>query len=119
MPTVKTIVVELKMRVDRHFYDTFFLMMTRSVERRLRHVADQILILRKELYYLDEELRYLLEEADTARLQALLSETPIAERSHRQASRHAQVVGKRKIGVERLLLDLDARQNILLDRISE
>ena len=57
-------------------------MMTRSVERRLRHVADQILILRKELYYLDEELRYLLEEADTARLQALLSETPIAAVSY-------------------------------------
>lgn len=106
------------MRLHWHLYDTFFLMMTRSLERRLRHVADQILILRKELYYLEEELRHLLEEADTTRIQALLSETPIAERTHRQASRHAQVVGKRKMGVERLLLDLDARQNILLDRIS-
>jgi DNA repair exonuclease SbcCD ATPase subunit len=62
----------------------------RQVERRLREVGQRLSQLRDELRIADEQLIPLTEAADDARLRALVSETPVAEREHREAARHAE-----------------------------
>ena len=57
------------------------------VERQLRRTSEQIASLRAELFLLDEQWAHLSDEADTARLYALVSETPISERTHQRAAR--------------------------------
>ena len=44
----------------------------------------------------EEQLIQLADEADDARLRALVSETPLAEREHRKASRHADRLRKHR-----------------------
>ncbi len=58
------------------------------VERRLTEVGERLKELRTELLLADEQLRHLAETADDARLRAMVSETPLAEREHRDAQRH-------------------------------
>ena len=47
----------------------------------------------------DEQLGHLAEEADDARLRALVSETPLAEREHREAQRHADAMRRHRAEV--------------------
>ena len=49
-----------------------------ELERRLIDVSDRLKRLRSECAVADEQLTFLEEEADDARLRALVSETPIA-----------------------------------------
>ena len=71
--------------------------MSRSlVERRLTEVAERLKQLRDELGVADEQLAHLADEADDARLRALVSETPLAEREHREAQRHADAMRRHR-----------------------
>ena len=62
------------------------------VERRLAEVSDRLRALREELRIIDEQLVHLGDDADDARLRALVSETPLADREHRDAHRHADAM---------------------------
>ena len=64
-------------------------MSIRTVERQLRRTSEQIVNLRAELVLLDEQFAHFSDEAETARIYALVSETPISERTHQRAARHA------------------------------
>ena len=55
-------------------------------------------------------------EADDGRLRALVSETPLAEREHRKASRHADRLRKHRDNLSAKIAALDAEQDELLDR---
>ena len=59
-------------------------MVRRLLESRLSDVATQLRGLRRELAVTDEQLAQLADEADDARLRSLVSETPLAEREHRE-----------------------------------
>jgi hypothetical protein len=89
-----------------------------SVERRLTEVGGRLRALREELRVIDEQLQHLGEEADDARLRALVSETPIAEREDRDARRHADAMARRRAEVERSIASLEARLDELLDRLT-
>lgn len=92
---------------------------TRSLlERRLSEVADRLRELRHELVVTDEQLAHLAEQADEARLRALVSETPIAEQEHRQAQRHAEAMGRHRGDVQSEIERLERTQDDLLDRLS-
>jgi chromosome segregation ATPase len=92
---------------------------TRSLlERRLSEVADRLRELRHELVVTDEQLSHLAEQADEARLRALVSETPIAEQEHRQAQRHAEAMGRHRGDVQAEIERLERTQDDLLDRLS-
>jgi chromosome segregation ATPase len=89
------------------------------LERRLRDVSAQLQGLRRELALTDEQLTQLSDEADDARLRSLVSETPIAEREHREAARHAEAMGRHRTDVMASIERLEQQQDDLLDRLNE
>jgi uncharacterized protein (DUF3084 family) len=94
--------------------------MSRSlVERRLSEVAEQLKAVRRELAVADEQLAHLDEEAEDARLRALVSETPVAERDHREATKHADAMRRHRASVAGELTRLERSQDELLDRLLE
>ena len=94
--------------------------MSRSlVERRLSEVAEQLKAVRRELAVADEQLAQLDEEATDARLRAMVSETPIAEREHREAQKHAEAMRRHRAEVAGELSSLERSQDELLDRLLE
>jgi len=89
-----------------------------QIERKLRNVSDQLRTLRGELQVTDEQIIQLADEADDARLRALVSETPVAEKEHRKASRHVDRLRKHRERVAAKIVTLDAEQDALLDRLT-
>lgn len=92
--------------------------MSRSLlERRLAEVSDQLRQLRTELSVAEEQLAHFTDLADDARLRSLVSETPLAEREHREAQRHAEAMSRHRgellAGIDRL----ERLQDELLDRL--
>ena len=92
--------------------------MSRSLlERRLSETTDRLRALREELVVADEQLAHLAGEADEARLRALVSETPLADREHQEAQRHADAMRRRRAEVVATIAELEATQDHLLDRL--
>lgn len=73
--------------------------------------------LREELAVSDEQLGQLAAEADDARLRALVSETPLADRDHQDAQRHADVMARHRAGLLEGIAKLEQTQDELLDRL--
>jgi hypothetical protein len=93
--------------------------MPRSLlERRLTEVSDRLKELRHELLVSEEQLRHLEEQADDARLRALVSETPLAEQEHREAQRHADAMQRHRGEVAASIEGLERTQDELLDRLT-
>jgi len=88
------------------------------VERRLIEVGSQLRDLRNELALADEQLAQLADEADDARLRSLVSETPIAEREHREAARHADAMTRHRNEVIGDIARLERQQDELLDLLN-
>lgn len=89
------------------------------IERRLVGVGSQLRDLRAELVVIDEQLRQLADEADDARLRSLVSETPIAEREHREAARHADAMQRQRLEVAGDIARLERQQDELLDLLND
>ena len=88
------------------------------VERRLASVGQRLRRLREELAVVDEQLQQLSDEADDARIRALVSETPLADREHHEARRHADAMAARRDELRRSIAALEARQDVLLDQLT-
>ncbi|HEV3225488.1 MAG TPA: hypothetical protein VGZ52_01590 [Acidimicrobiales bacterium] len=88
------------------------------VERKLMEVSDRLKQLRAELVITDEQLLQFAETADDARLRALVSETPLADREHHEAQRHADAMSRHRAEVQSTIDQLERRQDELLDRLS-
>lgn len=92
--------------------------MSRSlIERRLAEVGEQLRTLRQELAVADEQLAHFADEADEARIRSLVSETPLAEREHREAQRHAEAMGRHRGEVLTSIERLEQAQDDLLDKL--
>src|SRR3954464_8053886 len=92
--------------------------MSRSmVERKLVEVSERLKQLRAELVVTDEQFSHFAEAADDARLRALVSETPLADREHHGAQRHFDAMGKHRAEVQSTIDQLERRQDELLDRL--
>ncbi len=74
--------------------------------------------MRAELAVTEEQLAFLEEEAEAARLDALVSETPLGEVAARETRRHADAQSKHRDVLLRSIADLVAEQDSLLDRLS-
>ena len=93
--------------------------MSRSlVERRLAEVGTRLKQLREELAVSDEQLGFLAEAADDARLRSLVSETPVADREHQDAQRHADAMHRHRADVLDQISRLEQTQDDLLDRLT-
>jgi len=86
------------------------------VERRLRDVGARLKRLREELVVTDEQLIQLADEADDARIRALVSETPTSARDHHQAAGHADAMRRHRKAVAEEITRLEKTQDELLDR---
>lgn len=93
--------------------------MSRSLlERRLVDVSDRLRRLRAEAAVAGEQLQYMADEADSARLRALVSETPLADADAREAQRHADAHAKHRDDLLRSIAELEREQDALLDRMA-
>jgi hypothetical protein len=88
------------------------------LERRLVDVSDRIKRLRAELAVTEEQLAFLEEEAEDARLRALVSETPLSDAEARDARRHADALARQRDALARSIATLRREQDDLLDRMS-
>lgn len=87
------------------------------MERRLTEVGRRIRELREELRVADEQLVHLADAADDARLRSLVSETPVSDREHREAARHADAMRSHRQSVAEEIARLEQAQDDLLDRL--
>jgi hypothetical protein len=87
------------------------------IERRLTEVHRRLQRARAELAVVDEQLAALSEAAEDARLRALVSETPLADKEHREAQRHADTMARSRASVVETISELERSQDSLLDRL--
>jgi chromosome segregation ATPase len=93
--------------------------MTRTlIQRRLIDVADRLKRLRADLGVAQEQLAFLEEEAEDARLRALVSETPLADAEATEVRRHADALARHRDALLRSIGELEREQDSLLDRMA-
>ena len=85
-------------------------------ERRLAELADRLKRLRADLEVAEEQCFHFEDLAEDARLRALVSETPAAERQHRDAARQAETMGRHRARLREEIRSLEQEQDDLLDR---
>jgi hypothetical protein len=90
----------------------------RLIERKLRKVSARLRALNSELVILEPQYLQQSQEAQDARLEALVADTSGSERSGRLAARHAEVTNRRRQAVSQEIADLEALQDDLLDRLA-
>lgn len=88
------------------------------IQRRLLDVSERLRKVRAELQVNEEQVLYLEEEADEARLRAIVSETPLAAREEREARRHAETLARHRDDLRQAIEELEAERDALLDRMS-
>ncbi len=92
--------------------------MSRSlVERRLAELSSRLRQLKEDLAVSEEQLGHLAEAADDARLRSLVSETPLADREHHDAQRHADAMQRHRTELLEGIARLEQTQDELLDRL--
>src|ERR1700730_6571418 len=92
-------------------------MSRRLVERRLTEVHRRLKRARHELAVIEEQLAALADAAEDARLRALVSETPLANREYQDAQRHADAMDRSRQTVLVSIAELQTTQDVLLDRL--
>lgn len=87
------------------------------IERKLRENGDEIKRAREELRIAVEQLDHFRDDAESARLRAMASETPLAEQEHREAARHADKMQRHHDELNERIVGLELRQDELLDEM--
>ncbi len=80
-------------------------------------MSERLKRLRAELAVVDEQLAFFADAADEARLRALVSETPLADREHHDAQKHADAMAQSRADVVLAIQALERSQDELLDRL--
>jgi len=81
-------------------------------------VSERLKRLRSELAVTDEQVAFLEDEADEARLRALVAETPIGDIEARDARRHADALARHRDTLAGSIVELELEQDALLDRMA-
>jgi hypothetical protein len=87
------------------------------IERRLRDLSDRAKAVARDLAVAEEQLAHLVDEAEEARLRALVSETPLAEQAHHEAEQHAAAMRRHHGDLLAELRQIEIAQDDLLDRL--
>ena len=90
-----------------------------AIERKLAQVGNELQIVREQLRVIDEQMAHFSDEAEDLRLRALVSETPLAAREHKNAARTVSGVQKDKDSKLARRKKLEESQDQLLDRLNE
>lgn len=89
------------------------------VERKLRENGDELKRVREELRIASDQLRFLDDEVEEARIRAMVSETPLAEQEMHEAARHADAMRRHHHELSTRVVSLEARQDELLDEMMD
>ena len=81
-------------------------------------MSERLKRLRSELAVTDEQVAFLEDEADEARLRALVAETPIGDIEARDARRHADALARHRDTLAGSIVELEREQDALLDRMA-
>jgi hypothetical protein len=93
--------------------------MSQSIlQRRLVDVSERLKRLRTELAVTDEQVVFLEDEADDARLRALVAETPLGDVEACDARRHADALARHRDALAGSIAELEREQDALLDRMA-
>jgi len=93
--------------------------MSQSIlQRRLVDVSERLKRLRTELGVTNEQVVFLEDEADEARLRALVAETPLGDVEARDARRHADALARHRDALAGSIAELEREQDALLDRMA-
>lgn len=93
--------------------------MSRSIlERRLVDVSERLKRLRAELGVTEEQVAFVEDEAEDARLRAMVAETPLVDVEARDARRHADAAGRHRDALVQTIAELAQEQDSLLDRMA-
>lgn len=98
------------------FRPTLWAMSRSLLERKLSEVTERLRLQREELAVAEEQLAFFMEGADDARLRALVSETPLADREHHEAQRHADAMARHRNRLVEQITELESVQDRLLER---
>ena len=90
----------------------------RLIERRLRETGVRLRRLREELAVVDEQLGHLNDDAEDKELRSLVSETSGAGVEYREARLHAEAMRRHRLQVQGSILELEAKQDELLDKMN-
>jgi hypothetical protein len=88
------------------------------IERRLRETGVRLRRLRAELAVVDEQLEHLNDDAEDKELRSLVSETSGAGVEYREARLHAEAMRRHRTQVHSSILELEAKQDELLDKMN-
>src|ERR1700730_7715644 len=88
------------------------------LQRLLVDVTERLKKVRDELAVTDEQLAFLEDEADEARLRSLVSETPLGDVEARDARRHADALARQREGLPATGAELVRQEDRLLDRMA-
>ena len=89
----------------------------RLLKKKLADTSLRLRQLREELKVAEEQLVHFSDEADQARLQSLVSETPLADQKYREANKHAESMRKHKNMLQTEIMRVEELQDELLDQI--
>jgi hypothetical protein len=84
----------------------------------LLDVSDRVKKATAELAVTDEQLTFLDEEAEDARLRAIVAETPMEVATATEAARHADALRRHRDALGRTIASLRSEQDELLDAMA-
>lgn len=88
-----------------------------AIKRRLTALSDDLRAATDEVAMLDEQIAHFADAAEDARLRAMVSETPQADREHREASKTVNGLTKDRQKWADRVAALEAQQDALLDEL--
>ena len=90
-----------------------------NIQQRLRALSEEVGAIKTELRILDEQIEFQTGVADDARLRAIVSETPLADRESQEASEDLTRLIRSRDDAQKRLDGLLAEQDSLLERMLE
>lgn len=88
------------------------------IRRRITEVSRRLARCRQELQVAEEQLVYFSDSESDAQVRSLVSETPMADRELRDATRHAAAMTGHRDRLQTEIVELEERLDALLDRLS-
>ena len=90
----------------------------RSITRKLRKTSSRLAALRAELSIIEEQARYLGDDAADTATRAVVAENTAAEREAREAREHAEAYRRQRHRLAAEIEELTVRQDDLLDQLT-
>lgn len=88
-----------------------------AIKRRLTALGDDLRAAKSEVAMLDEQVAHFADAAEDARLRAMVSETPLADKEHREASKTVSNLTKDRQKWSERVASLEVQQDELLDQL--